>query len=72
MINSLHFAFINLHGRPLNIAQVMAVWRAMKELRSKPFLSFDQAIVSVGDLESVQFEVDPPILSELFDDPDDE
>jgi len=72
LINSLHFAFINQRGRLLTFEQMTTLWRILKELRTRPFLPFDQALGYIGEMEAAQFEVDPPILSEILEDPDDE
>jgi len=65
VINSLHFAFINLRGKPLSKEQINAVWRVLKELRNRPFLTFEQALNCVSEFEEVRLEVDPTVLSEL-------
>lgn len=72
IINSLHFAFVNQHGTPLTFEQLTTVWRVVKELRSAPFIPFDQALKSVGELEDCRLQVDPPVLSELIEEPEDE
>jgi len=72
IVNSLHFAFINQHGMPLTPDQMTAVWRILRELRTRPFLSFDQGLVYVTELDSHGLQVDPQILSELVTDPSDE
>lgn len=72
LINSLHFAFINLHGKPLTLEQITTIWRILRELRTRPFLSFDQAVEYVGEMESVSFEVDPSTLAEMLEEADDE
>jgi hypothetical protein len=72
IINSLHFAFVNQRGRPLSFEQLTTVWRVMKELRNGPFVPFEQALKSVGELEDCHLQVDPPILSELIVEAEDE
>ncbi len=72
IINSLHFSFINLHGKTLSPEQTTLVWRILKELRTRPFLSFDVALGYVDELGRAQFQVDPSILGELVEDSDDE
>ncbi|HEY5177173.1 MAG TPA: hypothetical protein VII95_16565 [Terriglobales bacterium] len=68
VVNSLQFAFINLHGQLLSKAQVTAIWRILKELRSKPFLSFDQSLGLVAELEDANLKVDPEVLAKLIED----
>jgi hypothetical protein len=71
IVNTLQFALINQKGKPLTFAQLTTVWRIVKELRTRPLMSFDEGINAVSDLEESGLEVDPPILSELvsqFDD----
>jgi hypothetical protein len=72
IVNSLHFALINQRGKPLNFDQVTTIWRIVKELRTKPVLSFDEALNYVEELEEVRLEVDPSILSELVPQPNNE
>jgi hypothetical protein len=72
VINSLHFAFINQRGKPISFEQLTTVWRVVKELRNAPFIPFEQALKYVGELEDCQLQVDPPILSELIEEPEDE
>jgi hypothetical protein len=68
VINSLHFAAINKRGEPLNLDQLTTAWRILRELRSKPFVEFDQALEYVEELEASGLHVDPPIVSELLED----
>jgi hypothetical protein len=71
IVNTLQFALINQRGKPLTFPQVTTIWRIVKELRTRPLMSFDEGINAVSELEESGFEVDPPILSELvsqFDD----
>jgi hypothetical protein len=70
IVNSLHFAFINLRGRPLSFEQLTTVWRVLRELRNRPFVPFEQALDYVGDLEECGFQVDPPNVPELVHDED--
>ena len=72
VINSLHFAFVNQHGRPLEFEQLTTVWRIMKELRNAPFLSFQLALSYVSELENCQLQVDPPVLADLIEELGDE
>ncbi len=72
IVNSLHFAFVNQHGRPLGFEQLTTVLRVLKELRSAPLVPFQRALKSVQDLEDCQLQVDPPVLSELIEEPEDE
>jgi len=72
IINSLHFAMINQKGKPLTLDQMTTIWRVLKEIREKPFLTFDQALAYVTEIEKAYLAVDPPILSELLSDGADE
>jgi len=72
VINSLHFASINQRGKPLGFDQITTVWRILKELRNRPFVSFTEALNYIGEFEATHLQVDPPILSDLFTDPEDE
>jgi hypothetical protein len=72
IVNSLHFAFVNQHGRPLSFEQFTTVWRILRELRNRPFIQFEQALDFVGELEECGLQVDPSIVSELVKDPEDE
>jgi hypothetical protein len=72
VINSLHFACINQHGRPLSFEQLTTVWRVVKELRNSPFVSFEQGLKYVSELEECDLAVDPPVLSELIEESEDE
>jgi hypothetical protein len=66
-INSLHFAMINQHGKPLSFEQLTTVWRVLKELRNAPFISLDQSIKWVEDFEECELKVDPPVLADLIE-----
>ena len=68
VINALHFASINMHGKPLNLDQITTSWRILKELRNGPFVEFEQGLEYVEQLEGCGLEVDPPIVSELLED----
>jgi len=70
LINSLHVAFTNLHGTPLNRQQVDVVWRVLRELRTKPAISLEQGIRQVEELEECGLEVDPPELGLLLEPPE--
>jgi hypothetical protein len=67
-INSLHFALINQHGKPLTLEQLTTIWRVLKELRDAPFVPFDQSLRWVEDFEECQLKVDPPVLASLIED----
>lgn len=67
IINSLHFAFANLHGKPLTIEQVNAVYLVLAELRKRPVMTLEQGIQRVEQLEACGLEVDPSGLGELVE-----
>jgi hypothetical protein len=67
IINSLHFAFTNLHGTPLNSDQLNVVWRTLRELRTRPAMSLEQGIQHAEELETSGLEVDPPGLGEILE-----
>jgi hypothetical protein len=68
VINSLHFGFANQRGTPLDSGQLTVVWRVLKELRNKPFVTFDQSFDYVSELEEAGLKVDPPKVAILIDD----
>jgi hypothetical protein len=72
IISTLEFAFGNLQERLPTADQISVMWRTLRELRSRPVLPFDQALLCVADFETHGLEVDPPILSSLLDQPEDE
>ncbi len=72
IINSLHFALVNQHGEPLSFEHLTTAWRVLKGLRNRPFVSFDEAMESVGELEASNLKVDPVVLPELVGDSEDE
>lgn len=72
IVNSLHVAFINQRGRPLNIDQLTTVWRVLRELRNAPFIQFEQALGFVNEIEKCGLQVDPPIVSELLEESEDD
>jgi hypothetical protein len=72
VINSLHFALINQHGRPLSFEQLTTTWRVAKELRNAPFTPFEQALRFVQELEDCHLQVYPAAISELIEEPEDE
>jgi hypothetical protein len=65
VINSVHFAFINLRGSVLSTPQINAIWRILRELRSKPFLSFHESLESVEQLQEVGLNIYPEVLAGL-------
>lgn len=66
IINSLHFTFINQHGKPLSFEQLTTVWRIVKELRNGPFVPFEQALRSIAELEDCDLQVYPSTISEFL------
>jgi hypothetical protein len=68
IINSIHFAIANQEGRPISSDQMTTIWRVLKELRVRPFLTFDKALDYVADLENSNLQVDPRPVSELLRD----
>jgi hypothetical protein len=72
VVNSLHFAFVNLHGKPLSEGQIMTIWRVLKATRLRPFIAFDQAMELVIDLEKSGLEIDPAAMPELLEEEEDE
>jgi len=67
IINSLHFAFSNLHGTPLTPDQLNVIWRVLRELRARPAMSLEQAIQRVEELEECGLEVDPPNIGDVLE-----
>ena len=61
-------AFINLHGKPMNQAQIEVGWRLVRELQTRPALSLDQGVQLVEELEEHGLEVDPPEIADLLED----
>jgi hypothetical protein len=68
IVNSLYVAFANLHGKPMNKAQIEVVWRVVRDLRTRPALTLEQGIHVVEELEESGLEVDPPELAALLED----
>jgi hypothetical protein len=66
-INSLHFAMINQHGKPVTFEQLTTIWRVLRELRSAPYISFDQSLKWVEEFEECKLKVDPPVLTNLIE-----
>jgi|GEM_PF-1381678 len=67
IVNSIHFAFANLQGAPLNQDQINALWRVVRELRNKPAMTLQQGIERVSQLEETGLEVDPADLESLVE-----
>ena len=67
IVNSLHMALLNQHGKPLSLEQVTTIWRILKELRNAPLVPFEQALKYVEELEECHLQVDPPIVAELIE-----
>ena len=67
IINAIEIALVNRRGEPLNESQLVAILRTFKDLRSRPFVSFENAQQSIEELETVGLQVDPTALGELFD-----
>jgi hypothetical protein len=72
IVNSLHFAFLNLQGIPLTSKQLNGVWRCLKELRTRPALTFDHGLQYVTELEEAGLEIDPSFLGEILESPSDD
>jgi hypothetical protein len=70
IINSIHFAFANLHGTPLTPSQLNVVWRVLRELRARPAMGVEEGIRQVEELEAQGLEVDPPDLADLLEKPE--
>jgi hypothetical protein len=66
-INALEIALVNQHGEPLTEKEIGSSLRALKELRSHPFLSFDNAQQLIEELEKTGLLVDPASLGDLLD-----
>jgi hypothetical protein len=67
IINSLHFAFANLHGAPLTSEQLNVMWRILRELRNRPVMPLEQGIQHAEELENCGLNVDPPDLGDLLE-----
>jgi hypothetical protein len=67
IVSALEIAFVNQRGEPLGEKQIITILRALKQLRSHPFVSFDSALQVVEDFEKVGLSVDPASLDELID-----
>ncbi len=68
IINALEIARVNSNGQPLTASQVVVFLRALKELRTHPFVSFDAAQQTIEEFEQAGLCVDPVSLGELLDD----
>ena len=64
VINTITFGISNLAGAPLNKAQVGALWRVMRGLFTGPFLSFEDSLGIVQDLEKVGLNLNSEFVSE--------
>jgi hypothetical protein len=67
IVNALYVAFANLHGKPMNNAQIEVAWRVVRELRTRPALSLEQGLQAVEELEESGLAVDPPELATLIE-----
>lgn len=67
IINSIHFAFTNLHGAPLRRGQINVMWRVLRELRARPAIPLEHGIQLVGELEAQGLAIDPPDLADLLE-----
>jgi hypothetical protein len=65
---ALMFAFINKNGMPFSKAEMYAVLRVLKTLRSAPFSSMENAVTITGILEQAGLIVDPLPLTDLLTD----
>ncbi len=68
IINSLHFAFLNLDGAPPSAEQLNVMWRVVRELRTRPAMPLEHGILSVEELEAHGLAVDAPELAGLLED----
>jgi len=66
MINALYYAFHNQRGKPLARNQINLVWRALRELRSRPVMSLEQAIEYVDEFEAQGLQVDPEGIANIL------
>lgn len=62
VINSIMIALVNKRGIPLDLKDIVALWRIIGELRQRPFLSFESSVELIEELEEVGFAVDPSAL----------
>ena len=67
VVNSVHFALVNLRGTPLNENQLNVVWRVFRELRNRPMIAVSDAILRAEELEESGLKVDPADLDELLE-----
>lgn len=67
IVNGLMCAFQNLSGVPLTRAQAEKVRQILVKLRSEPFLSVDNAVEALQDLEQFELVIEPPEFSYLAD-----
>lgn len=67
IVNSLHFAFSNLHGTPLSAEQCNLIWRVLRELRNRPVMSVETALQRIEEFEGVGLRVDPPEIGSLLE-----
>ncbi len=67
IVNGLMCAFQNLRGAPLTRTQTEKVRQILVKLRSEPFLSVDNAVEALQDLEQLELVIEPPEFSYLAD-----
>jgi hypothetical protein len=62
VVNALYHGIKNLGGMPIELPQITAARNAIKRLRQRPFLDYDEALNLVASMEAAGMNVDPPGL----------
>ena len=66
VINTLQITFVQRRGVPLTRDQILTIWRVLRELRSHLFLTFDDSLLLVAELENSGLEIYPATLADLL------
>ena len=64
VINTIQVGISNMAGVPLNQDQINALWRVIRELFEGPYLSFEESLGKVEELERVGLCINSALISE--------
>jgi hypothetical protein len=62
--NAVQLALANRNGLPLEKMQIVVLWRIFRQLATGPFLSFDDSISLIDDLDQANLWITDPTLND--------
>lgn len=69
IVNTIHLAFAQQAGRPLNVVQITTILRVLKQLSTQPVMTFESSLEQVRELRKAGLQIAPRAIELLVGGP---